>query len=167
MKNQFRIKKIPFSASAQEAASKENVNDAIILGVNESLLLRLNPNSLSKLGEREYILLDSTITSPRTTLETPTKNYVDNNFSDPSLIKNTTHVDFNDEILDNVRFNNVNSFPAIPEHLTAKSYNNQAISYSVDEPSLLRLDPDEQLKLDEQDSIVLNSSLTSPKTTTY
>ena len=29
---------------------------------------------------------------------------------------------------------------------------------------MLRLDPDEKLKLDEQDSIILNSTLTSPKT---
>ena len=29
---------------------------------------------------------------------------------------------------------------------------------------MLRLDPDQKLKLDEQDSIILNSALTSPKT---
>ena len=29
---------------------------------------------------------------------------------------------------------------------------------------MLRLDPDEKLKLDEQDSVILNSSLTSPRT---
>ena len=34
----------------------------------------------------------------------------------------------------------------------------------MNEPLLLRLDPDVKLKLDEQDSIVLNSTLTSPKT---
>ena len=33
----------------------------------------------------------------------------------------------------------------------------------VDESSLLRLDPDEKLDLDNQDSIILNSALTSPK----
>ena len=44
--------------------------------------------------------------------------------------------------------------------MTAKLY----VDNSIDESSLLRLDPDEKLKLDEQDSIVLNSTLTSPKT---
>ena len=34
----------------------------------------------------------------------------------------------------------------------------------MDKSSLLRLDLDEKLKLDEQDSIVLNSSSTLPKT---
>ena len=78
------------------------VDKAIILGVNEPLLLRLNPNSASNLDERDYILLDSTVTSPKTTLEIPTKNYVDNKFNDPSTIRNTTHVDFNDENLDKI-----------------------------------------------------------------
>ena len=52
---------------------------------------------------------------------------------------------------------------AVREHLTPKDYVDHAISYWLDELSLLRLHPDEQLKLAEQDSIVLNSSLTSPK----
>ena len=79
-------------------------------------------------------------------------------------MKNTTHVDFNDKNLDNVRFVKVDSIPVVREHLTPKYYVDQAIFYSVDELSLLRLDPNDQSKLDEQDSIVLNSTLTSPKT---
>ena len=54
--------------------------------------------------------------------------------------------------------------PAVGEHLTAKYYVDDALFYSVDELSLLRLDPNEKLKLDEQNSIILNSTLTSPKT---
>ena len=46
------------------------------------------------------------------------------------------------------------------EQLTPKIY----VDNAIDEPSLLRLDPDKKLKLDEQDSIDLNSSLTLPKT---
>ena len=53
---------------------------------------------------------------------------------------------------------------AVREHLTANYYVDQAIFNNVHESSLLRLDPDEQLKLDKQDSILLNSTLTSPKT---
>ena len=37
--------------------------------------------------------------------------YVDNRFNDPSIIKDTGHVDFNDKILKNVRFVEVNSLP--------------------------------------------------------
>ena len=96
--------------------------------------------------------------------EAVSKNYVDNNFNDPSIMRNNTHVDFNDENVDNVRFINVNSMPAVGEHLAAKYYVDYAISNSVDESSLLRLDPDEKLKLDEQDSVILKSNLTSRKT---
>ena len=59
--------------------------------------------------------------------------------------KNTAHVDFNDENLDDVRFSKVNSIPPLEEHLTPKSYVDQAIAVDVDEPSLLRLDLDEKL----------------------
>ena len=94
----------------------------------------------------------------------PTKIYVDNKFNDPSIIRNNAHVDFNDKNLDNVRFVKVNSLPEVREHLTPKHYVENAISYRLDELSLLRLDPGEQLELDEQDSTILNSALTSPKT---
>ena len=97
-------------------------------------------------------------------MEITTKNCVDRKFNDPSIIKNTAHVDFNDKNLENVRFVKVNSMPAVRGHLTPKYYVDQAISYWLDDISLLRLDPDEKLNLDEQDSILLNSSLTSPKT---
>ena len=96
--------------------------------------------------------------------EAASKNYVDNLFNHPSIIKNKAHVDFNDKNLDNVRFVKVNSMPAVGEHLTAKYYVDNAISNSVDESSLLRLDANEQLELDKQDSIILNSTLTDPMT---
>ena len=75
-------------------------------------------------------------------------------------MNNTAHVDFNDKNLYNVRFVKVNSMPAVQEHLAPNFYVDPAISYSVEESSLLRLDPDEKLKITEQDSQILNSSLT-------
>ena len=89
------------------------------------------------------------------------KYYVDNIFNDPSIIKNTSHTDLNDRNITNARFIQVNQLPQIDSHLTAKLYVDNAISDGVNEQSLLRLDPDEELK---QDSIILNSTLTSPKT---
>ena len=94
----------------------------------------------------------------------PTKKYVDNKFNDPSIVRNNAHVDFNDKNLDNVTFIKVNSIRAVREHLTPENYVDQLIFYKVDELSLLRLDPNKELNLDEQDSIIPNSSLTSPKT---
>ena len=127
-------------------------------------MLKLDPVEKLNLDERGYILLSSTLTSPKTKLEITTKNYVDYKFGDPSIIKNTAHVDFKDKNLDNVRFVKVNSMPAVREHLIPKYYVNQAIFCWLDDLSLLRLDPGGKLRLDEQDSIFLNSTLTSPKT---
>ena len=140
--------------------AKLYVDNAISDGVNEQSLLILDPDEKLTQGSR---IPNSTLTSPKTIIELPTKNYIDNKLKDPSIIKNTDHVDFNDINLDNVHSIKVNSFPNLEEHLTPKVYVNHAISNIVDE-SLLKSDPDEKLKLDEQDSIVLNSSSTLPKT---
>ena len=56
--------------------------------------------------------------------------------------------------------------PEIREHLTRKCCVNQATCYNVDELSLSRLDPEGKIELDEQDALVPNSTLTSPKTKT-
>ena len=70
-------------------------------------------------------------------------------------------MDLNDRNITNARFIQVNQLPQTDSHLTAKLYVDNALSDGVNETSLLRLDPDEKLK---QDSIILNSTLTSPKT---
>ena len=46
---------------------------------------------------------------------------------DHSIIRNTAHVDFNDKNLHNVRFVEINSMPTVREHLTPKSYVDNAI----------------------------------------
>ena len=88
------------------------------------------------------------------------KNYVDNKFNDPSILKNTAHIDLNDRNITNARFIQVNQLPQIDGHLTAKLY----VDNSIDEASLLRLDPNEILDLKNQDSILLNSTLNNLKT---
>ena len=82
------------------------------------------------------------------------------------MMKNITQVDFNEENLHNVHFSKDKSMPVIENTKTPRSdiYVENAISNSVDESSLLRLDPDEKLKLDEHYSRNINSSSTSPKT---
>ena len=91
--------------------------------------------------------------------EAASKNYVDKLFNDPSIINNA-HINLNDKNTTNCRFLSVNQLPQIDSHLTAKLY----VDNSIDESSLLRLDPAETLDLNNQDSIILNSSLTEPKT---
>ena len=77
--------------------------------------------------------------------EPASKNYVDNKFNDQSIIKNTDHVDFNDENLNNVHSIKINSYHTLEEQLTPKIYVDQAISDGVNESSLLRLDLNEKL----------------------
>ena len=126
--------------------------------------LRLVPDEKLKLDKQVSKVLNSSLTLQKTKIELPTKSYVDSSWNDPSIIRSIAHVDFNDKNLHRVRFVKVNSMPAVREHLTPKFLVDQAISYWLDELSFLRLDPDEKINLHEQDSIVLNSSLTSPKT---
>ena len=52
--------------------------------------------------------------------EATSKNYVDNLFNDPSIIKNTTHTDLNDRNITSARFIQVNQWPQIDSHLTPK-----------------------------------------------
>ena len=80
------------------------VDQAISDGLDEPFTSRLDPDEKLRFDERGTILLNSTSTSPKTIIELPTKFYVDYKFDDSSIIKNTTHVDFNDKNLNNVRF---------------------------------------------------------------
>ena len=105
--------------------AKLYVDNATSDGVNESSLLRLN---LDEKLEQGHTLLNSTLTTPKSILEKPTKNYVDNKFNDPSIIKNTDHVDFNDKYLDNVRRISVNELPEWKNDLVPKFYVDNALS---------------------------------------
>ena len=58
----------------------------------------------------------------------PSKNYVDNKFNDPSIIKNTNHVNFNDKYFNNVRMVRVNELPEWKNDLTPKFYSDKALS---------------------------------------
>ena len=75
--------------------------------------MRLDLNEKLRLDEQDSIVLNSTLTVPKTKIELPTKKYVNKNFNDPSVTKNTALVDFNDKNLDNVRFIKLNSMPAV------------------------------------------------------
>ena len=83
------------------------------------------------------------------------KNYVDNLFNDPSIIKNTEHIDLNDRNITNARFIQVNQLPQIDSHLRAKLY----VDNSIDEPSLVRNNQDNDFgnyNLTNINSITLN-----------
>ena len=74
--------------------------------------------------------------------EAASKNYVDNLFNDPSIIKNTEHIDLNDRNITNARFIQVNQWPQIDSHLTAKLY----VDTEIDQSSLVRNNQDNDFK---------------------
>ena len=87
--------------------------------------------------------------------ETASKNYVDNLFNDPSIVKNNAHIDLNDRNITNCRFLSVNQLPQIDSHLTAKLYSDN----SIDEVSLVRNNRDNDFgkyNLTNINSITLN-----------
>ena len=87
--------------------------------------------------------------------EATSKNYVDNLFNDPSLIKNSAHIDLNDRNIANARFIQVNQLPQIDSHLTAKLY----VDNSIDESSLVRNNKDNKFSgynLTNMNSVTLN-----------
>ena len=87
--------------------------------------------------------------------EAASKNYVDNLFNNPSIVKNNAHIDLNDRNITNARFIQVNQLPQIPSHLTAKLY----VDNSIDESSLVRNNKDNDFgnyKLTNINSITLN-----------
>ena len=116
--------------------------------MENSSLLRLDPDEKLNLDEQNFILLNSISTTPKTMIEVPTKNYVDNLFIDPSIMKNNAHIDLKDRKITNARFIQVDQLPQIDSHLTAKLY----VDHLVDESSLVR---------NNQDNNFGNSNLTN------
>ena len=87
--------------------------------------------------------------------EATSKNYVDNLFNDPSIIKNNAHIDLNHRNITNARFIQVNQLPQIDSHLCAKLY----VDNSIDEQSLVRNNQDNDFgnyNLTNINSITLN-----------
>ena len=85
--------------------------------------------------------------------EAASKDNVDNKFNDPSIIKNSEHIDLNDRNITNARFIQVIQLPQIDSHLTAKLY----VDNSIDEITLTRNNKENDFN---------KFDLTNPKSTT-
>ena len=66
--------------------------------------------------------------------EAASKKYVDNLFNDPSIVRNTAHIDLNDRNITNARVIQVNQWPQIDSLLTPKIY----VDNIIDESSLVQ-----------------------------
>ena len=90
------------------------------------------------------------------TREAASKNYIDNFFNDPSLVKNTKHIDLNDRNITNARFIQVNQWPEIDSPLTANLY----VDTELDQSSLVKKNQDNDFNnnnLTNINSITLNN----------
>ena len=95
------------------------------------------------------------LADPISIREAASKNYVDNLFNDPSIIKNNAPIDLNDRNITNARFIQVNQLPQVDSHLTAKLY----VDIAIDETSLVGNNPDNDFNnynLTNINSITLN-----------
>ena len=101
-------------------------------------MLRLDPDEKLDLNNQDSIILNSTLTSPKTIIEIPTKSYIDSlheenersrrdlgiDFYDESndLVKNNQDNDFNDNKLLNLDSVTVNRNPILDNDLSNKKY---------------------------------------------
>ena len=94
---------------------------------------------------------------PLSITEACSKNYVDNLFNDPSIVKNNVHIDLNDRNITNARFIQVNQLPQIDNHLCSKLY----VDSEIDKMSLIRNNQDNDFnnnKLTNINSITINNN---------
>ena len=75
------------------------------------------------------------LSDPTNLQEACSKNYFDNLFNDPSIIKDTEHTNLNDRSNTNARFIQVNELFQTDSHLTAKLY----VDIAIDESSFLEI----------------------------
>ena len=83
-------------------------------------------------------------------------------FNDPSVVKNTEHIDLNDKNINNAIFIQVTQLHQIDSHLTAKLY----ADYAVDEVSLVRINPNNDFNINNLtniNSITLNKQAENDK----
>ena len=97
---------------------------------------------------------------PISNRELASKNYVDNFFNDPAIVKNNAHKYLNDRNITNARFIQVNQMHRNDSHLTAKLY----VDISIDEPTLVRNNQDNDFndnKITNLDSVEIRRDPTS------
>ena len=94
------LKKNSYPAKGEHVTGKYNVDEAISISIDESSMLRLYPYENL---EKDSNFLKSTLTSPKTRNELPTKSYVDGlhentrNRREFSTVFNDQNIEFDEE----------------------------------------------------------------------
>ena len=86
-------------------------------------MLRLDPDEKLNLDEQDSIVLNSTLTSPKTIIELPTKNYVDSlhENSRKRRVFNDQDTEFDNNNLSNLDSVTVNRNPNLDDELANKN----------------------------------------------
>ena len=85
--------------------------------------------------------------------EAALKNYVDNLFNDPSIVKSNAHIDLNDRNITDARFIQVYQGPQIDSHLTPKLN----VDNAIDESSLVRNNHDSDFNNNKSTNTISNT----------
>ena len=134
LRNQYKIKNLIDPINLHDACNKNYIDNTI----NESSLLRLDPNEKLDMNNQDSILLNSTRSLPVKIFELPTKAYIDslheenarsrrdlgidfyNESSD--LVRNNQDNNFNDNKLTNINLIKINNNPSEDNHVCNKKY---------------------------------------------
>ena len=129
---------MPINVFGNSSNSSENRIDTSLFV--QKLYLRTNyieANIEEDLDLKSQFIIKN-LPDPICSREACSKNYVDNLFNNPSVLKNTAHTDMNDRNITNARFIKVNQLPQIASHLTPKLY----VDNAINESSLIRNNQD-------------------------
>ena len=123
-----------------QVSSKLYVDNTIRNNVHESTSLRLHLHEKVKLDEQDSIVLTSTLTSPKTIIEIPTKSYVDSLHESSRKRRELSSV-FNDQDneFDNNKLTNLDSITVIRNPTSDNEVaNKKYIEYSIQDATIVR-----------------------------
>ena len=129
---------MPIIVSGNSSNKSDNKIDASSFVQKPYLRTNYIENSIEEDIDLKHQYRNKNLPDPISIREAASKNYVDNLFNEPNIVKNTEHIDLNDRNITNARFIQANQLPQIDSHLTAKLY----VDNSIDEPSLIRNNQD-------------------------
>ena len=146
---------MPINVFGNSSNNSDNKIDTSLLVQNPYLRTNYIEANIEDIDLKNQYRIKN-LPDPISIREATSKNYVDNLFNDPSLLKNTENIDLNDRNVTKAGFIQVNQWPQLDSHSTPKLY----VDNAVDESSLVRINQDNDFNnnnLTNINSITLNT----------
>ena len=147
---------MPFNVLGNSSNNSDNKIDTSLFVQKPYLRHRYIESNIEEDIDLKNQFRIENLPDPISIREAASKNYVDNLFNAPSIVKNTEHIDLNDRNITKARFIQVNQMCQIDSHLTPKLY----VYNEIDQSSLVRNNQDNDFKnnnLTNINSITLNT----------